>query len=756
MPSVEYKQGSVIYSEGEPLQSISLITKGDIQATNAGYSFRLGKADVLGFCDLGSGNYSHTYTALSDVTAFPHPHESIDDLKPWLQSNADMAYLAVSSMCRQISGYLQYWSGIKKKANGAFDLLRRVYPEYERLCKQYAFTAKKLTGLSEVSPIPKSGLVESWLRDMYVDIMNTDPGVHQKFFLNKPGLSLGFIRKGVRDIDDVIQSCRAYLDYLKGISALFLDSGGLDLFSLISDLHLSAINMKGADEAIEALVKPLTELLAGMPGVDPGYYKSRVDSYMSDLAAKRETREITDAPAVTGVNQDLLESMDIILKYSGCDAELCDKFRLHVRTYTDLPDRNSTEDDMYDLRKGLVAGFYELYRNILVKSLNDPSPPTVVKMFLKFGFVDPTLAGYENANFLYSIADSYKGDPESGIYTISEWLAAVYDGKVEPSISEFELDYQGYVKELKNEKKLDEKEVKRLLADKDGKLRFELDNVFPVVNRVTSGNPSRFTPVFSDHNLQRNIESLLVTAEQIKAHLDEIRSIDFSAFYRETQYADEKAGVLGESITVEVLPNIILMPNAGIRGSMWQEIEGRLRTTPARMFMPICLEGDLKQLVLRLTGEFRWEMCKRIQGSRWGDVTDPSLTSFYTDYLQFYMNNRSISMQTMNAIRNELSSARNNYKNVFVSNYAAWILNESNGSARLNNLAVAILMQFCPFTASIRERLATNMRYNEALTRYNIKQKKRIEHISRVIKMVRMRNKEAPKELLDELEYAKR
>jgi len=248
----------------------------------------------------------------------------------------------------------------------------------------------------------------------------------------------------------------------------------------------------------------------------------------------------------------------------------------------------------------------------------------------------------------------------------------------------------------------------------------------------------------------------MVAPSQVRGLLDEIRSVDFSAFYRETSFSDHKAGVPNEVIHIEVMPDIILMPNVGTRGSMWQEIEGRKRATPARMFMPAFLENDLKATVIRLAGEFRWEMCKRVQGSRWNDVTDPSLTSLYSDYLQFYMNNRNISMQTMTAIRNELSSARNNFRTVFVSNYGVWLLNESKGSSRLNNLSITILMTFCPFSAPIRESLSTNMRYSEPLTRYNIKQQRRVQHLTRLIQKITMSGKSVPQELRDELEYAKR
>jgi hypothetical protein len=327
---------------------------------------------------------------------------------------------------------------------------------------------------------------------------------------------------------------------------------------------------------------------------------------------------------------------------------------------------------------------------------------------------------------------------------------------VEPSLSEFEMDYPAYIREMKTTQKLEDKEVKRLLADQEGKLRFELENAFPVLNRVTFGKPARFCPVFADHNVQRSLESLLVAPAMVKELLDDIRRLDFSAYYRETAYTDPKYGIKDESINVEVLPNIILMPNVGIRAAMWQDIEGRLRTTPARMFMPVFLDSELKATLIRLTGEFRWEICKRIQGARWNDVTDPSLTSLYCDYLQFYMNNRNLSMETMLAIRNEVSSARNNFKTVFVSNYAVWLNNESKGAARLNKTAQTIFVTFCPFPAEIREQLANNPRYTELLNRYNNKQQQKIKRLTNLKQQVTQRGKGVPKELLDEIEFAQR
>ena len=84
-----------------------------------------------------------------------------------------------------------------------------------------------------------------------------------------------------------------------------------------------------------------------------------------------------------------------------------------------------------------------------------------------------------------------------------------------------------------------------------------------------------------------------MTAEKVKAILDKIRSIDFGVFYRDTLYSNPNRGVNGLMIKTEVLPDVILLPNVGSRGVMWQEIEGRKRDTPGRLMCSMFHVEDL-------------------------------------------------------------------------------------------------------------------------------------------------------------------
>jgi len=756
MPSAEFRQGSVITNAGGPLRNLFFITKGSAEVALGNQPFRLNEGDVVGLYDTIGGLCNTTVTAVSDISASSYPCEDFAAVESLAKENETIANLMVNSLCRQLSAILTYKAALKKESDSAYDLIKGIYPLYEKLCNMYAITSKKLPALSSITQASAKDTVNPWVENFYLELKEVEPAAMKGFFC-KPGITLGFIRRCIEDAKSAFEACKIYETSLENISKVFLNSGGHDLFALITELHLESINIKGADTIVEAIMVKLNGLMSSMTYINSEQYKNRLASYKDNLAVKRENQEITETPGgSSGVKQNLSDSLNTIVEYSGCEQELAIKFTKTVKEYAELTDRGSSDDVIYRMRKDLGVMFYDVYNCVFLKSLEDPNPGTIIKMFLNFGYVDANLAGPQNAEYLYSIADSVKGNPEQGVYTIGEWLTAIYQGKKEPSRNDFDTDYTAYVHEMKVAGQIDAKEEQRMLADLEGKVRFELENVFPIANKITFGRMSTFCPLFDSDSVQRSLETSLVTPELLKETMDEIRGIDYSAFYRETLYSNPEVGVPKESINIEVLPEFILMPNAGLRGAMWQEIEGRVRTTPARMFLPLFLLTDLKPLVIRLTAEFRWEMCKRIQGSRWSDVASYSLTSEFFGYLQFYRTNRELSSEVKAAIKTELVRAKNVYKGVFVSNYTDWLLYESKGSPRLNKFVRKILFNYCPFPADVREKLSTNPQYADILRQYLFKQGQREQLLVRIIAKINSTpNIEVPQELIDELAYVR-
>ena len=157
-----------------------------------------------------------------------------------------------------------------------------------------------------------------------------------------------------------------------------------------------------------------------------------------------------------------------------------------------------------------------------------------------------------------------------------------------------------------------------------------------------------------------------------------------------------------------------------------------------------------------MTGEFRWEMCKRIQGGRWNDVSEASLTSEYFDYIQFYKKNSELSKDAKEKLQNSLARAKNSFREMFVRDYITWILYEGSGSARLNKVARKILFTYCPFPASMDSTLEQNPMYSELLSRQKILTAQRVHKLEILRQRLRNSGTGVPDCLEQEILFASR
>ena len=93
------------------------------------------------------------------------------------------------------------------------------------------------------------------------------------------------------------------------------------------------------------------------------------------------------------MREELKNSLGKILKFAGCDEKLEENFRLTVAAYRKLSDKTSREDQAVLLRRRLSELFYKVYKAAFRAVIKEGNVPTVVSMFLNFGYVDEELAG---------------------------------------------------------------------------------------------------------------------------------------------------------------------------------------------------------------------------------------------------------------------------------------------------------------------------------------------------------------------------
>lgn len=756
MPGTVLEKGKVIHKSGDPMTALHLITAGTVQVEYPGGTYQLKKADVIGICEICSEVHFLSYSATEGTSIMTYPVNNMEALDDLLQKHPDVARVFLLSLFRQINTLLSQGSISEMNCATLYKNLMTDYEKYKTLCARYRVAPRTLDGFEDIAAYITEEDPDIWLNSYYLGLQHVYAGAASKVLVQEPGLSIGMLRKGSLDFRKTYTLLDEQNHYASQILQFYINGTGNDLFDFYTSLYYK-LGANSEDAAsLGADIKRMIQHFESNPALDANQVAQRVDSFRSKLSAisaPASSSEAKEDSLGSTMQSDLTGSLNTILEYAGDAFKEADSFRQHVQEYKKLEDKNAMEDTASRLRKRLTAEFYDLYSAVFERSINTPMP-IPVKMFVFFGYVDEELAGPANCTVLYNLALGIDDQSNFGVYTYYHWLLAIYNGEKPPSRNEFDEDYTDYLHKQKAQGNLTASQVSSMENDPLSRVKFELENMFQSANKVTFGRISTFCPLFTADNVLKDLKGSFVTVTQVSKALESIRSIDFSAFYRESM-DHENMDIMGkEIIHVEYLPDVILAPNVGIRGVMWQEIEGKKRNSPGRMIFSIFHMEDLTTSMIRLTGEFRWEMCKRIQGPRWNDVSEKSLTSEYFDYVQFYRKNSELSGEAKERVRVSLQRAKNSFKEMFVRDYIIWVLFEGNNSPRLNKVARKILFSYCPFPAPLMSKLSQNPLYGELTERYKVLASQRVHHLEVLAQKVKNTGNKVPETLEAEIGYA--
>ena len=87
MAGIVLEKGKTIYSYGQPMTALHLITNGKVDVSYPGGSYTLGKGDVISICEICSEIHLLGYTTLEDTTILTYPLTSLDSLNDILQKH---------------------------------------------------------------------------------------------------------------------------------------------------------------------------------------------------------------------------------------------------------------------------------------------------------------------------------------------------------------------------------------------------------------------------------------------------------------------------------------------------------------------------------------------------------------------------------------------------------------------------------------------------------------------------------------------
>lgn len=754
MAGIVLEKGKNIYNYGQPMTALHMITNGKVEVTYPGGSYSLGKGDVIGIGEICSEIHLLGYTTLEDTTILTYPLTSLDSLNDILQKHPDVARLFCLSCFRQINILLNRSSISELNCSELYRTLTDDIDTYTSLCNRYRLPVRSLEHFDELNAFLGDDSPDIWLSGYYMGLSRILASDNYRIMVQESDLSIGMLRKGSLDFRRTYQSLEEQFHYLQQIGSFYFRESGNDLFDFYTSLFYKLGQDNDDSKMVYDRIHHMLSRAGDLSFIDQELFTSRSQSFQSSLnlmgygdSAASESVGDSEIPG------KLAGSLNTILDYAGSDPDTVASFRQHVHAYKLLSDRASQDQEVALLRKKLTEEFYQLYTLLFAKSLEQPSMPMPVKMFLYFGYVDEELAGLKNAVTLYRLAETMTDHSDIGVYTFYDWLMAIYRGKKSPSRNEFDQDYSDYIHKQKVGNNITDAEFKALENNPMAKVNYELQNMFRQVNKITFGRITTFCPLFCADDVLKDLESSYVTVSRVSQILEEIRRVDYTAFYRESLDMEHLDAMGKETVHLEYLPDIILMPNVGIRGVMWQEIEGKRRNSPGRMVFSIFHLEDLKTTFTHLTGEFRWELCKRVQGNRWNDVSISSLTSEYFDYIQFYRKNHDLSAEAKEKVKSSLQRAKNSFKEMFVRDYMIWVLFEGAGSPRLNKVARQIMFTYCPFPEDICNTLAQNPLYSELLERRKIKVAQGLHHLDVLTKKLQNGNTPVPETVAQERYY---
>lgn len=758
-------KGTVILAEHDPVTAICLVVKGRITCINNGVRTVVGSGSFLGICDLPHEFYRVTYEAFDDSVIYPFAVKDSDAVARIMGVNKEYGALMVISLNRYIKELAKIYLSLSQEAEGFTSFLSVSYAKYGEIVQNCGFPKVKIDSLEEMEPFTMPEGVKRGNMDYFSACCDLPLDV-QKAYYRLPAISAFHIEQEVEMVTQLISGCMELSLYLSESFVGLMDEGENCLFKALMKLafqlkdksaqaEISKI-IDGAVDQINQIENTLTEKTGLKINVEREYMEK---AYYQLISGDIPTGGDADLALNDSENYDeeVLDafdnSLEKILDFSEVEDEVRNTFISEIEEYKNLSDKTSTEDKARNLRRNITKLYYQIYSKVFFKACETKDNSKLIDLFLNYGYMDENLLTREQLIELYHLNSREEQHGPCRVFSIREWLEAIYNGEKEPSKSEMDMDYTEHLRERKKNKEITEAEMKELEENRIEKVMYEIHNMLTYNNRIISGQATIFIPVLHQESFMGSVRRAKLDALHINAAVNKVVQIDYSAFYRQTLYTNPEKGIEKEYIMVETYPDVILLPTYGTNGIMWQDIAGKRRTTPGRFLLSAFCDTNLDDIIMRLIGRFRWELCRTIQGIQWNDVKTKSLTSEYMDYLQFYRKNHELSEEKKEKLKVQIQKARGASREVFVVDYVAWIKFEAQGSIRLNKVVRDILATYCPFRKELRRKLEEQPLFAASMVRFNREHVKTMKEISLRRRTLEKAGVELPEELAKTYEY---
>lgn len=759
--------GTTIFNEKGQTGTMYMVLKGKVSMCSRGFGTTLGPGSVLGFEQLAQDSASYSLKAIEDSSVYAISADSDKGLIALLGANKDYNGIAVYNHVRLFSELYKQYRQMTECTAKIYSDIKDKYAAYMATAKQYGCKTNLIPEISQLEPCPIVTEIDEVQTDLFAEYARIPYEAIKAFYTPSSKLSAGVLRQMAELESKMIRACAEMSDYLADTIMLMSGAPDYSLYRSLLCLQMD-LKKKGADVAeIKNAVELCRTYLKNVKAlIDVGTSREwiveedELDNMYKTVEEGGDFRTEDDISgaavdsAIAETVNSLADSFHQIATFANYPEAKTAEFEELLTQFENLPDRESTDDEYRKLRKSMADHFYSLYLAAYMATTKVTRIPKAVELLLDYGYVSERLLRDNQLVELLSIRRPTEYGP-CKVFTMREWLNAIYTGEKEPSRNDMGLDYAEYLREMKKTGDLSAEKEKELLSDGTKKVEFEIKNVLVPASRVVNGQLSIFTPVLHAEMFIGDIEKAYCSAVAINESFTFLTGIDFSVFYREALYVDAKAGIEREYEMKNVYPIFIQYPTVGQNVIMWQEITGRKRDTEGRFFTPSFAYVGMNDMMIKGFGQFRWALCKTIQGTNWNNIQVRSLTSEYSDYIQFYKKNHDLSDERKEKIKLQIQRGRNNLREVFTQDYEAWMKSEVNGSIKLNKIVREMLATYCPFSAQYKAALVRQPIYDEAFARNTRERNKKVHELELRYKALEAKGIKVPEPLTDTLEFYK-
>ncbi|MBP7735376.1 MAG: cyclic nucleotide-binding domain-containing protein [Spirochaetes bacterium] len=802
--ALTFKAGDVIFVQGENPSGLFMLQNGTLEILSASdeydgldrsiiisKSVRVGlisgKALLSGFSDHLSGAYRKSLRAVTDATVarYPIPRGGIQGFADSDPGQALNILKHVNNNIKTVGVIVAKYTKLYQTVCMMSDNMALMYREMsetnasERLHRNAEEIHKKFKSkggsfpaefdarflIVDNSPsLDKKYLLPEAVQehpgtkydDFILRTLQLDQNVVISMFRSDPTMASsmydGLSESLISSLDRVQEICH-FVDNELAIlfgdddswASYLVDRGGLSEWERSGKCSADFVkNLLSLVVKLNALYEELCgrKMTALFPGI------RKIHGYYSSARTGGETATKREAPAVISTGA-LNKSIHQIFEFALMPKDFRTKLLKSLNEFKSAKNPFNTEPEGRKLRRQITALYWDLYKQAYIRSRSESAVPRPVQMMLSFGFLDEGLLEESQVTELSDLSRSREKSRDIPVLMETEFLNMIYEGKVEPSITEMGLTYQGHLEEMEKHKSRKEREEEQKVDENIGKVMYEIGQRLATTSAICSGSTATAFPILTALMVRGSLKQIYNNKQKIETITKEVRNIDFSVFYRETVL---KIGEAREIIQEEVVPYFILLPIFGSRTLLWQDMTGTNKRSRGRIVVPIFFMGDLMKSLVHTFASFRWELNRDIKGAMWADPIEGGVTGEYFDYANTFKKMSKLSQEAKEKIEEKFRSIRNN-RDRFADDYIQWVMYEKDGIMKLNNVVREMFFRHIPFRKELRGRLESMPAFTQPATRYKNIHKKEVEAYERRFKKYQDDSGQLPEELKKFFEF---